>query len=55
MYTSTYPVVPEEPVTVKPSSWLVELNAKLDTVEFDETEKTFHEGRRKTASCILAS
>ena len=41
MYTLTYPVVPEGPVTVKLSSRVVELKAKLDTVELDAAEKTF--------------
>ena len=39
MCALTYPVVPNEPLTVKLSSRLVELKFRLDTVEFDATAK----------------
>ncbi len=38
--TLTYPAVPVGPATVKLSSLVSELKAKLDRVEFDATEKT---------------
>ena len=39
--TSTKPVVPDGPETVKLSSLLVELKANADSVEFEDTEKTY--------------
>lgn len=39
--TSTKPVVPDGPVTVKLSWLLVESNKSADTVEFEVTENTF--------------
>jgi hypothetical protein len=38
--TATYPVVPEGPATLKLSSFVAELKEKLESVEFDATEKT---------------
>jgi len=41
MRTSTYPVVPEGPLTLKLNSLLVELKESIVIVEFEVTEKTF--------------
>ncbi len=52
-YTLTYPLVPEVPLTLKPSSWLVELKKSEVTVEFEVTEKTLCSCRGKTAKLTI--
>jgi hypothetical protein len=41
MHIWEYPVVPEGPETPKLNESVDESNAKLETVEFETTEKTF--------------
>ena len=38
--TATYPIDSAGPVTVKDNSFVSDLKEKLETVEFDTTEKT---------------
>ena len=53
MYTSTYPIVPEEPVTLKLNSLLVESKDSPDRVEFEVTEKTLCSSKGVTAKLII--